>query len=215
MTNLLTKIKNTIKADLNEVLERKENQNPITLLNQFLHECEQETEKVKKLVDRQYQLKDEFERELVEAAELAEKRKHQSEIASKAGETELYQFASAEYQHYSDRAERLRVSLNHILRQLEELEGKYEEMKRKLKDMYIRRMELMGRENITRANHQINKVLDSTSNSDKPYSRFQAIEGYLDRLEDQVNRAFHSSSIDAKIAQLENEMKMSEGKLHS
>ncbi|WP_102272611.1 PspA/IM30 family protein [Cytobacillus massiliigabonensis] len=215
MTNLLAKIKNTIKADLNEALERKENKNPIGLLNQYLHECEQETEKVKKLVDRQYQLKDEFERELAEAAELAEKRKYQAGIASKAGEIELYQFALAEHQHYSDRAERLRVSLNHILSQLEELEGKYEEMQHKLKDMHIRRMELMGRENITRANHQINKVLDSASNSDKPYSRFEAIEGYLDRLEDQVNRAFHSSSIDAKIAQLENEMKMSEGKISS
>ncbi|MFE8698349.1 PspA/IM30 family protein [Cytobacillus sp. FJAT-53684] len=212
MTNLFTRIKNTIKADLNEVMDKKENQNPIALLNQYLRECEQETEKVKKLVERQYQLKDEFERELVEAAELAEKRKHQAGVASKAGETELYQFASAEHQHYSDRAERLRVSLKHVHGQLEELEGKYEEMKHKLKDMYIRRMELMGRENVTRANHQINKVLDSTTYSDKPYSRFQEIENYLDRLEDKVNRSFHRSTIDARVAQLEAEMKTGEEK---
>ncbi|TCJ03135.1 PspA/IM30 family protein [Cytobacillus praedii] len=212
MTNLLTKIKNTIKADLNEALERKENQNPIALLNQYLQECEQETEKVKKLVDRHSQLKDEFERELAEAAELAEKRKYQAGIASKAGETELYQFASEEQQYYSERAERLRVSLKHIYGQLEELERKYEEMKRKLKDMHIRRMELMGRENVTRANQQINKVLDSTSYSEKPYSRFQEIEGYLSRLENQVNKDFHISSIDSRVAQLENEMRMSENK---
>lgn len=215
MTNLFTKIKNTIKADFNEALESKENRNPITLLNQYLRECEQETEKAKKLVDRQYQLKDEFERELAEAEGFAKKREYQAEIASKAGETELYQFASAEHQYYSERAERLRISQKHIYGQLEELEGKYEEMKRKLKDMHIRRMELMGRENVTRANHQINKVLDSYSYSDKPYSRFQEIENYLERLEDQVNRAFHSNSIDARVAQLENEMRMSEGKLHS
>jgi lia operon protein LiaH len=212
MTNLFTKIKNTIKADLNEALDRKESQNPIVLLNQYLRECEQETEKVKNLVDRQYQLKDEFERELVQAAELAEKRKYQAEIASKAGETELYQFASAEHQHFSERAERLRVSLKHVHGQLGELEAKYEEMKHKLKDMHIRRMELMGRENVTRANHQINKVLDTTTYSDQPYSRFKEIENYLDRLENQVNRAFNRSSIDARIAQLEAEMKVSEGK---
>ena len=33
-----------------------------------------------------------------QAEELAEKRKYQAEIALKAGETELYQFAAAEHQ---------------------------------------------------------------------------------------------------------------------
>ena len=33
--------------------------------------------------------------------------------------------------------------------------------------MHIRRMELMGRENVTRANHQMNQVLDSNHISDK------------------------------------------------
>ena len=70
----------------------------------------------------------------------------------------------------------------------------------------------MGRENVTRANQQINKVLDSTSYSEKPYSRFQEIEGYLSRLENQVNKDFHISSIDSRVAQLENEMRMSENK---
>ena len=32
-------------------------------------------------------------------------------------------------------------------------------MKHKLKDMHIRRMELMGRENVTRANHKSTKYL--------------------------------------------------------
>ncbi|WP_066400155.1 PspA/IM30 family protein [Cytobacillus eiseniae] len=212
MTNLFTRLRDTLKADLNEVLDRKENQNPIGLLNQYLRECEHETEIARKLVDRQVQLKDEFEKELVEAAELAEKRKHQAEIASKAGETELYQFALAEQDHYSDRADRLRVSLKYVQGQLEELEGKYEEMKHKLKDMHIRRMELMGRENVTRANHQINKVLDVNTNSDKPYSRFQEIESYLDRLGEQVDRSFYRSTIDARVAQLEAEIEINNGK---
>jgi phage shock protein A len=157
-------------------------------------------------------LKDEFTREYQQAVELAEKRKYQADIASKAGETELYQFATAEYQQYFDRASRLSTSLEQVKGQLVDLERKYEEMKHKLKDMQLRRMELMGRENITRANHQINQVLDANTYSDKSYSKFKDIENYLDRLEHQVNSSFYRNTIDARIAQLEKEMKLEETK---
>jgi lia operon protein LiaH len=207
MTNLFKRIKNTITADLHEALDHKEKQNPIALLNQYLRQCEQETEKVRKLLERQHTLKDEFQREYQQAVELAEKRTYQAEVASKAGETELYQFAAAEQQQYTERANRLRSSLEQINAQLGELERKYEEMKHKVKDMHLRRMELMGRENVTRANLQINQVLDANSYSDQSYSKFKEIENYLDRLENQVNSSYYRSTIDARVAQLEKEMK--------
>ena len=212
MTNLFTRIKNTITADLNEALDNKEKQNPIAMLNQYLRQCEQETEKVRKLLERQYTLKDEFTREHQQAVELSEKRKYQAEIASKAGEIELYQFANAEQQQYADRAQRLSDSLTQVKGQIGDLERKYEEMKHKLKDMHIRRMELMGRENVTRANHRINQVLDSNTYSDQSFSRFQEIENYLDRLENQVNSNYYRSTIDSRVAQLEKEMKIKESK---
>jgi lia operon protein LiaH len=212
MTNLFTRIKNTITADLHEAIDQKEKQNPIALLNQYLRQCELETEKVRKLVERQYTLKDEFTREYHQASEFAEKRKHQAEIASKAGKMELYQFASAESQQYAERAQRLSASLEQVKAQLGDLERKYQEMKHKLKDMHIRRMELMGRENVTRANHRMNQVLESNSYSDQSFSRFKEIENYLDRLEHQVNSSYYRSTIDARIAQIEKEMKIEESK---
>lgn len=212
MTNLFTRIKDTVMADLHNALDQKEKKNPISLLNQYLRQCEQETEKVSKLVERQYTLKDEFTREHTQAVQLAEKRKHQAEVASKAGEIELYQFASAEYEQYQSRAERLAASLEQVNAQLGELERKYEEMKHKLKDMHIRRLELMGRENVTRANLRMNQVLESNTGEDKASSRFQEIDNYLDRLEQNVNSSFYRSTIDAKIAQLEKDMKLEESK---
>lgn len=104
MTNLLTRIKNTVMADINEALDKKENKNPIALLNQYLRECEVETEKVRKLVERQSQLKDQFTREHHQALEMAEKRKYQTEIAMRAGEAELQGFASQEQAQYEERA---------------------------------------------------------------------------------------------------------------
>jgi lia operon protein LiaH len=209
MTNLFTRIKDTVIADLNEAIEKKEKHNPIALLNQYLRQCEQETEKAAKFLERQTGLKNEFTKELYNAEQLAEKRKHQAEIALKAGETELYQFASDEYELYSNRTERLRASLEQVKVQLGELERMHGEMKNKLKDMQLRRMELMGRENVTRANHRINQVLDTNNYSDKSYSRFEEIENYIDRLENQVNRSYNQTTIDARIEQLEKEIKHS------
>ncbi|WP_066052572.1 PspA/IM30 family protein [Robertmurraya korlensis] len=207
MSNLFTRLKNTIVADLNEVLEQKENKNPIVMLNQYLRECELETEKVRKLVERQYNLRDGFTREWKQAQELAEKRKYQAEVAQNAGETDLYTFASAEQLQYEERATRLSESLRYTENQLQELEQKYEEMKHKLKDMHIRRMELMGRENLSRAHHQMNKVLDSDNYANQSGSRFQEIESYLDRIEEKVNTSYYRNTIDARIAKLEKEMK--------
>lgn len=210
MTNLFTRLKDVIAADLHEALDQKERKNPIAMLNQYLRECELETEKVRKLLERQYALKDEFTKEYHNAVELAEKRQHQAEVAQKAGETALYEFAAAEQTQYAERAQRLNQALEQMKGQLDELERKYLEMQHKVKDMNIRRLELMGRENVTRANNRINQVLEANTVSNPSYTRFQDIENYLDRLENQVNQSYYRSTIDNRIAVLEKEMKFEE-----
>ncbi|MBD1379567.1 PspA/IM30 family protein [Metabacillus arenae] len=210
MANLFSRIKNSIEADFHDILDKKEQKNPIVLLNQYLRECEHETEKVRKLLERQYLLNGEFTKEFNQAKSLADKRKRQAEIASQAGETELYNFAQQEHSHYEARAERLEELRNEAVKQLDELERKYEEMKHKLKDMHIRRMELMGKENVSRANHRMDKILQTNDETNSAYSRFEEMETYLDRLEHQVNTNYHRSTIDAKIANLEQEMNKAE-----
>lgn len=210
MANFFTRLKNTIAADLHDLLDEKEKKNPIALLNQYLRECEAEVEKVRKLVERQYSLKDQFTREHREARALADKRKYQAEVAQQAGETDLYEFAIQELASYEDRAQRLFAALEEANKNLVELEKKYEEMKHKLKDMHIKRMELMGRENIARANHRMNQVLNTNSSSSAKFASFDEMESYLERLEHQVNSSYHRNTIDARIAKLEKEMKKEE-----
>ncbi|MGM0836318.1 MAG: PspA/IM30 family protein [Bacillota bacterium] len=211
--SLFTRIKNTIAADFHEALDKKEQKNPISMLNQYLRDCEKEVEKVRLLVERQNILKDEFAREYHQATQLAEKRKHQAEIASKADESELYEFAVREYQQYEERANQLKLSVEKVTQDLTSLEHKYESMKHKLKDMYIKRMELMGRENVARANHRMNQVLES-NNGAQSFTRFNEMETYLERLEHQVNASYHRHTIDARIAQIEKELP-NEEKTHS
>ncbi|WP_108668775.1 PspA/IM30 family protein [Peribacillus acanthi] len=210
MKNLFNRMINTISADLHELLDNKEQKNPIAMLNQYLRECEHETEKVRKLVERQYRLKEEFTREYHNALQMAEKRARQADVAMQAGESELHTFANNEKTSYEERASRLKESLQDVTNQLVELEHKYEEMKHKLKDMHIKRLELMGRENIARAQNKISNVLEQKSDKNQSYARFDEMESYLDRLEQQVNSSYYRQTIDARIAQLEKEMKNKE-----
>ncbi|MBY7144032.1 PspA/IM30 family protein [Virgibacillus sp. NKC19-3] len=203
-TNIFTRMKDSISADLHNMMDQKEQKNPIAALNQYLRQSEQEKDKVRKLVDRQYKLKDEFTREYHMAQDLADKRRKQANIAEKAGEEQMREFAMKEHEEYQVRAERMKASREEAVEQLETLEQKYEEMKHKLKDMHLRRMELMGRENIAHANHQINKVTEETA--DKPFSRFEEMEQYIEGLEYKVNSSYYRSTFDSKIAKLEQEM---------
>ncbi|RSK26003.1 PspA/IM30 family protein [Bacillus sp. HMF5848] len=211
MMGIFSRVRSAIEADLNEVLDKKERENPIAMLNQYLRQSEQEVEKVRKLVERQHTLKEEFSRELKQAKEMADKRAYQAEIASKAGETELYEFTVYEQKQYEERANRIQEALNQASHHLLDLEKRHEDMKHKLKDMYIKRMELMGRENIARANHKMNQVMDTSSNNaTKAQNNFEEMESYLDRLEQQVNTSYYRNTIDVKIAQLEKQMKTEE-----
>ncbi|MBM7662986.1 phage shock protein A [Bacillus mesophilus] len=205
MTNIFKRIKDSVSSDLHELMDEKEEKNPIAKLNQYLRQSEQETEKVRKLVERQYKLKEEFQKEYTLAFEMANKRKHQAEVAQKAGEETLYTFAMREFEEYQTRSSRMKEMLDEANAQLTELEQKYEEMKHRLKDMQLRRMELMGRENVARANFQINHVMSQTA--DQPYSRFNEIDQYIKNLEHKVNSAYYRNSFDSKIAKLENELK--------
>lgn len=205
MANIFKRLKDSISADLHELMDEKEEKNPIAKLNHYLRQSEQETEKVRKLVERQYRLKEEFQKEYQQALDMANKRKYQSEVAQNAGEDELVSFARKEYEEYHSRASRMKDMYDEATKQLLELEQKYEEMKHRLKDMQIRRMELMGRENMARAHFQINHVMENTA--EQPYSRFNEIDQYIKNLEHKVNSAYYKNTFDSKIAQIERDLK--------
>lgn len=209
MTNLLERIKNTVMADLHQVLDKKEQKNPISLLNQYLRESENETKKVAGLIERQYMLKEEFLREWKQAEYLADKRKKQAEIAKLADEPALYEMAIEEESQYREQSNKLHLAFEQATNQLEELERKHREMKLRLKDMNIKRLELMGRENAIKVNEKIHHVLDD-SIMGKAASRFDETERYMEHLEARINTGYEKSVFDARIGQLEKQLKSQE-----
>ncbi|MFZ3576706.1 PspA/IM30 family protein [Virgibacillus sp. DJP39] len=208
MANVFTRMTESISADLHDLMDQKEQKNPIGALNHYLRQSEQEKEKVRKLVERQYRLRDEFTREYHIAQDLADKRQQQASIAERADEEEMLAFASKEHEEYQARANKLKVSRDESVAQLEMLEQKYEEMKYKLKDMHLRRMELMGRENVAHANHQINRVVEHSPS--KPIARFEEMERYIEDLEFKVNSSYYRNTFDSKIEKLERKLNSNE-----
>lgn len=204
MANIFTRIKESISADLHQILDEKEQKNPIAALNHYLRQAEQQKDKIKRLLQRQYRLRDEFASEFHQANDYAKKRLQQAEIAKKAEEQELYDYAMKEYEEYNARAERLKTAREDTMNQIDLLERKYKEMTHKLKDMQLKRMELMGRENVARTNQKINDILKE--DFDKPLHKFDELERFIENLENQVNRRYFESTFDYKISQLEKEL---------
>ncbi|MCA9725170.1 MAG: PspA/IM30 family protein, partial [Kurthia sp.] len=155
---LLQRLKYSIEADLHQFFDKKEEKNPIAMLNQYIREAEKQTEQTGKYLERQGQLKEKLEKERVQAIEMFEKRQAQLELAQASGEVDLIEFAEQEKNAYANRIAALDQSIEQVTNELFGLERKFEEMKHKIKDMRVRQLQLMGKENVVRAHHQMDRV---------------------------------------------------------
>src|SRR5690606_14270853 len=159
MTTLWQRLKFAVATDMDAILEKKEEKNPLGLLNKYIQEAEKETEMAGKWLERQTTLSSKLEKELQEAESILEKRREQAKLAQAAGESDLSVFAEQEVAAYTFRVDELRRTLDENNAESVALEQRYEEMKHKVKDMKVRQLQLMGKENATRAHYQMDKVL--------------------------------------------------------
>ncbi len=200
MKNLLTKFKYTIQADLHDLFDKKVEKNPIKMLNQYIREAEKQTEETGKLLQRQGQLKKELELQLTQTVEMLEKREAQLTLAQATNETELIAFAQDEVAAYTARKQALLTSIDAANTEYFSLERKFETMKHKIKDMKVRQLQLMSKENVVRANHQMDKVLTANNTEN-----FDELSNYIDELSHNIERKYEVTTFEARLAQLEKE----------
>jgi lia operon protein LiaH len=198
MTSLLKRFKYSIEADLHQLFDKKESKNPLAMLNQYIREAEKQTEQTGKLLQRQAQLKEQLEKELKETTEMLEKRTAQLQLAQQSGEEDLIQFATQEVINYSTRQTTLQNSIEQSNKELIQLENKFETMKHKIKDMKVRQLQLMGKENVTRAHHKMDHVLESNNESN-----FDELSSYIDNLANKIEKDYEKTQLEARLAQLE------------
>lgn len=196
--NLFQRFKYTIEADLHQVFDKKEQKNPIAMLNQYIREAEKQTEQTGTLLERQGQLKEKLEQELKQNTELLVKREAQLKLATTSGEQDLIDFATDEVAAYTARNNTLQASIEASTREYFELERKFETMKHKIKDMKVRQLQLMGKENVTRAHHQMDGMLAKNNKTN-----FEDLEAYIDKLAHQIDKDHEVTTFEARLAQLE------------
>ena len=200
MTNLLNRFKYQIQADLNYFFDKKASKNPISLLNQYIREAEAQTKDTGKLLERQGQVKVELEKELALTNEMLEKRTKQLQLAEKTEETDLITFAQQEVEAYSTRKQQLLISIDANVHDYFELERKYETMKHKVKDMKVRQLQLMSKENVTRAHYQMDKVIHQNAQNN---GSVEDLNDYIENLATNIDRQYEVTSFESRLAQLE------------
>lgn len=202
MNSLWNRLKYTVQADLHAVLDKQEKKNPIAMLNQYITEAEKQTTSVGKLLERQGQLKAALEKEYAEAASMADKRRSQLALAESTGEEDLVAFAQKEMYAYETRATDLAESITESAQELMSLERKFEEMKHKVKDMKVRQLQLMGKENVTRANRRMDSFI-SPDQGDKQVSSVAELKHYIENLDKKVSSEYETSSMERRLESLE------------
>lgn len=202
---LLQRLKYSIEADLHQFFDKKEEKNPIAMLNQYIREAEKQTEQTGKYLERQGQLKEKLEKERVQAIEMFEKRQAQLELAQASGEVDLIEFAEQEKNAYANRIAALDQSIEQVTNELFGLERKFEEMKHKIKDMRVRQLQLMGKENVVRAHHQMDRVLgpESTGQQNQRLDKFETMEQYIERLGQKIEQEHEVTSMEQRLQALE------------
>jgi len=207
--NLFTRIKDVIAADLHKLIDEREKKNPSAMLNQFIRNCEGEVKKVEGLIKRQGELKSKFYQEKEHAEYMAKKRKHQVDVAMKAGEAELEARAHEEAVYFQGQV----IKLENMYKQAEkdefDLQNQLQDMCNKLKEMHTRRLELMSRENVAHANKRMKSSMAGLS-TDSPSSSFADACKQMDRLEEMVNDEYDRTSFDLRMANLEKELILKE-----
>ena len=202
MNSLWNRFKYSVQADLHTAFDKKENKNPIAMLNQYIREAEKQTDSVGKLLERQDKLKGELQKELNEAQAMTEKRRAQLELARTTDEEDLVAFAEDEVTAYETRAQNLMESIRNATYELTALERKFEEMKHKVKDMKVRQLQLMGKENVMRANHRMDQVI-SPEQADKKMSTVSEMNQYIENLGGKIDHDYEISSMERRLESLE------------
>ncbi|WP_155590386.1 PspA/IM30 family protein [Lysinibacillus cavernae] len=196
--NLFQRFRYTVEADLHQLFDKKEQKNPIAMLNQYIREAEKQTEQTGKLLERQGQLQEKLEQEYKENAELLAKRESQLKLATTSNEQDLIDFATDEVSAYTARNHTLQASIEASTREYFELERKFETMKHKIKDMKVRQLQLMGKENVTRAHHQMDGMIAKNNKTN-----FEDLESYIDKLAYQIDKDHEITTFEARLAELE------------
>lgn len=205
MKNLFTRIKEQISADLHGILDEKEQQNPISQLNYFIKQSENELGKVRGLLERHYSLRTKFQVEREGALQMVKKREEQLHVATEAGVDELIKRANDDLTFYKDQSEKFTALITKTEEEITFMHEQLNQLEKKLKELHTKKFDLMSRQNMANATKKINET-HHLLNSKMPSIDFNFFEKQIRDLELRVRSEFDLQTFDYKIEQLKKEL---------
>ncbi len=161
MANLFDKLKEwnkDVSKKLDERNEKKRNS-----VSYYMDKTKAEIKEAERMVEKQRELKSLFYKEYKEMEIYVEKRRHQVEVASEAGETKLADFAQKEVTQYEEQLATTKEHYDQAASQLEELELRMHEMRLKWKNLKTQHLAEMAEKNAEETSQKMDKVIHDMS----------------------------------------------------
>ncbi|MCP8967712.1 PspA/IM30 family protein [Ectobacillus ponti] len=180
---ILKRISTMVKADVHELLDKAEN--PISLLNQYMRELEEQVGKAKDALGQQLYLERRQEQLVAEAAAVVAKRARQAELAVAKNDDAIAKIAlqeklqqEAKLKLYEEQYAAMKQQTAALKEQIDILLEKYNELANK-------RFVLLSRAHAAKAQQQNQAVL-ATFDADGAVKGFNRVEEYVQKLEAQA-----------------------------
>lgn len=167
------RIRDITLATIHDGLDAMES--PVSMLNQYLRDLEEEIEKAQEAVVKQIMIEKKFNEYQSNAKHISEKRMRQATLAVGAGEEELARRALRDKKRYADRAEQYVEMSTEAHQKVLELKEQLKEMKEKYYQLRDRKIELISRANAAKTKKRMNTVL-TKFNSESGLKGFKRME---------------------------------------
>ncbi|MEH7302859.1 PspA/IM30 family protein [Neobacillus drentensis] len=183
---IFKRVKTIVMADLHELLDKVED--PISLLNQYMRELDEQVDKAKQTLGQQLYLEKRQELLVNETSAVVDKRKRQAELAVEKGEDTIARIAlqeklqqEAKLKLYEDQLAAMKQQTSSLREQIDVLLEKYNELSNK-------RLVLISRAHAAKAQQQLQAAIASFS-TDNAMKGFTRAEDYVQQLEAQASAA--------------------------
>lgn len=174
--SVFRRIRDITVATLNEKLEQS--QDPVRLIDQFLHSTRQDITEAEKLVQQCETHTRQLKQQVVQAETMKYKREEQALLALKAGEEHLAKLALQEKLIYEEKIEQYQGLLNASLESLREIEEQLGELRMEYQTVYSKRQYYVARMETLRLQQKMNERTGAYGGHDVPKM--------LGRLEDRI-----------------------------
>ncbi|MDN3018887.1 PspA/IM30 family protein [Paenibacillus sp. BSR1-1] len=183
---IFNRVKTIVMADLHELLDKVED--PISLLNQYMRELDEQVEKAKETLGHQLYLEKRHELLVAEASAVVAKRTRQAELAVEKGEDTIARLALQEKLQQEAKLKLFQEQHAAMKQQTLALREQIDTLVEKYNELSNRRLVLISRAHAAKAQQQLQKAVASFS-TDNALKGFRRVEDYVQQLEAQASAA--------------------------